>query len=109
MTLKRWHELQCGDGNDYGTSWCLEREEHTEKPFMVTYYRDGRISRRVYPDKEKGALKRIAEVLKAKKGISGFYQQGDPRGCALYILRNGDIPDGESASAYYSRGVAVCY
>jgi hypothetical protein len=26
MTLQRWFELECGDGNDYG-SWAIEREE----------------------------------------------------------------------------------
>ena len=35
------------------------------------------------------------------------YVQGDPRGCALYILRPSDVPDGELAESYYSRGVAV--
>ena len=34
-------------------------------------------------------------------------EQGDPRGCALYILRPGDVPAGEAADAYYSRGLAV--
>ena len=24
MTLHRWHELECGDGNNYG-SWCITR------------------------------------------------------------------------------------
>jgi hypothetical protein len=108
MTLHRWHELECGDGNDYGTSWSIERDETTGKPYMVTHYRDGKTSRRSYPDKEKGALRRISEVLKRKDGLS-FYQQGDPRGCALYILRPGDVPDGEDVNAFYSRGIAVCY
>jgi hypothetical protein len=35
------------------------------------------------------------------------YIQGDPRGAALYILRPGDVPEGESADAYYSRGICV--
>jgi hypothetical protein len=26
MTLQRWFELECGDGNDYG-SWAIERDE----------------------------------------------------------------------------------
>lgn len=37
-----------------------------------------------------------------------FYHQTDPRGCALYIIRPGDVPEGEDVSAYYSRGIAVC-
>jgi len=108
MTLHRWHELECGDGNDYGTSWSIERDEATGKPFMVTHYRDGKVSRVAYPDKEKGALRRIAEVLRGKDGLS-FYQQTDPRGCALYILRRGDVPEGGDVNAFYYRGIAVCY
>jgi hypothetical protein len=59
-------------------------------------------------DTEKAALKRIASVLEGKAGLSA-YIQGDPRGCALYILRSGDVPQGESAESYYSRGIPVCY
>ena len=33
--------------------------------------------------------------------------QTDPRGAALYILRPGDIPAGQSADAYYTRGICV--
>ncbi len=35
------------------------------------------------------------------------YVQTDPRGCALYILRPGDVPDGGDPSSYYSRGISV--
>lgn len=31
MTLHRWHELECGDGNDYA-SWCIVRGYETNKP-----------------------------------------------------------------------------
>jgi hypothetical protein len=109
MTLHRWHELECGNSNDYGTSYCLNRDEETGKVFMEYHYNDGRTSIRSYPDKEKGALRRISEVLQGKENIAGFYQQGDPRGCALYILRKGDIPEGKDIAAYYTRGIAVCY
>ena len=30
MTLQRWGELECGDGNDY-CSWSIERDEGTDK------------------------------------------------------------------------------
>jgi hypothetical protein len=33
--------------------------------------------------------------------------EGDPRGAALFILRPGDVPEGEAAESYYSRGMAV--
>jgi hypothetical protein len=35
------------------------------------------------------------------------YIQPDPRGAALYILRPGDVPVGERADSYYSRGLCV--
>jgi hypothetical protein len=37
-----------------------------------------------------------------------MYHQGDPRGCALYIIRKGDVPKGEDVNAYYTNGLAVC-
>lgn len=115
MTLHRWHELECGDGNDYA-SWTvarghkkngvfehddngasyLERHIHTEK--------EPRYER--IPDRERGAQKRLAKIM-AKYPTLSAYIQGDPRGASLYILRPGDVPKGESADAYYSRGVAV--
>jgi hypothetical protein len=109
MTLHRWHELECGNCNAYGTTYCLTRDEGTGKPFMEYHPQDGKTLRTAYPDKEKGALRRIAAVLAGKENIAGYYQQTDPRGCALYILRKGDVPEGERAESYYSRGIAVCY
>jgi hypothetical protein len=109
LTLHRWHELECGNSNDYGMSWHLERESEGEKPWMVTSWPNGQRSRVPHPDKETGALRRIAEVLKGKENIAGYYQQTDPRGCALYIIRKGDIPEGEHVECYYTRGIAVCY
>jgi len=107
-TLQRWHELECGTGNEHGTSFHVERDPVTDRPFLVTSWRD-RTNRRAYQDREKGALRRLAEVLKGKENIAGFYQQTDPRGCALYILRKGDVPEGENVECYYTRGIAVCY
>lgn len=90
-TLQRWSELECGDGNDYG-SWAIERDENGEgPPYMVHYhYLHGKgkdfVSRTRIPDREAGALRRVAEVCK-RNGLH-FYHQGDPRGCALYISRH---------------------
>ncbi len=115
MTLHRWHELECGDGNDYA-SWSIargrkvnggfeyddngapyeERHVHTESKARYT-----RI-----PDRETGARKRLAKII-AKYPQIKSYVQTDPRGAALYILRQGDVPEGEDVDAYYSRGVAV--
>ena len=106
MTLHRWHELECGDGHGH-----IERDEKTELP---RYYNDNarylgaNDVRRGYiiPDRERGALRRLAAIM-ARYPTLQHYVQGDPRGCALYILRPGDVPEGQNADAYYSRGVAV--
>ena len=106
MTLHRWAELECGDGHG-----CIERDEKTGRP---RYYRanhnyvdphDPRASYAV-PDREAGALKRLAKLM-AKYPALRAYHQTDPRGAALYILRPGDVPDGEHTESWYSRGLAV--
>lgn len=81
-TLHRWHELECGDGNHYA-SWCIQRDETTGKPYMVTYPHKGASYRRAIADREKGAIERL-EKLASIHGFC-FFVQGDPRGCALYI------------------------
>lgn len=123
MTLHRWHELECGDSNEYG-SWSIERDDDGNgKPFMVRHhYRHSNkandTTRTPIADKEKGALKRLQAIMlernkrnlqanvKAGGGLSG-YIQGDPRGAALYIIRPGDVPTGADVSCYYSRGICV--
>jgi hypothetical protein len=106
MTLHRWHERECGDGNG-----CIERDEETGKPYWY-----GSMSGRLYaiPDREKGAHKRLHAILKRRNSENLFagadlsaYIQGDPRGAAIYILRPGDVPEGKSADGYYSRGICV--
>jgi hypothetical protein len=110
MTLRRWFELECGDSSSYG-SWAIERDETTERPYMVHHhYQHGRgkdyTSRTPIPDREKGARKRIASIMARYPGMFA-YVQTDPRGCALYVLRAGDIPEGQDPSCYYSRGLPV--
>lgn len=102
MTLHRWHELECGDAS----GWTIEREGENGdgKPHMV-HHLGGR-HRYAVPDREAGALKRL-KVIMAQYPELSYYVQGDPRGAALYILRPGDVPEGQSADAYYSRGIAV--
>jgi hypothetical protein len=112
MTLHRWHELECGDGNSYG-SWAIERDDNGDgRPFMVHHhYRHGQgkdsVTRTPIADKERGAIRRLEKIMKSYPGF-GFYIQGDPRGAALYIMRPGDIPAGESADSFYTRGIVVC-
>jgi len=107
MTLHRWHELECGTSNG-----AIERDEKTGVPYWYNANsrylaaNDPRAYSRV-ADREAGALKRLAKVMAAHPALQS-YVQGDPRGAALYILRAGDVPEGQSADAYYSRGVVVC-
>ena len=58
------------------------------------------------PDRETGALKRLS-VIMARYPHLTHYIQGDPRGCALYILRMQDIIEELEADSYYNRGIAV--
>jgi len=116
MTLHRWHELECGDGDDY-SSWCVTRGRKNGKefvhdddgaPYLERHYHRGE-AKAVYSrigDRERGARKRIAAILTRYPGYQA-YVQGDPRGCALYILRPGDIREGEDVSSVYTRGIAV--
>ena len=112
-TLGRWAEMECGDGNDYG-SWAIERDEEgpsAGKPFMVHHhYLHGKgkdyVTRTAIPDREAGALRRVAAIC-GRHGVT-FFHQTDPRGCSLYILRPGDVTAGQDVSACYNRGLAIC-
>ena len=101
MTLQRWYELECGDG--YGF---IQRDEETGKPRYINTRYDH--TRRGYfiPDREGGALKRLAVIMARYPGLEA-YIQSDPRGAALYILRPGDVPAGKDADAFYDNGIAV--
>ena len=123
MTLSRWSEAECGDAQGR----CIERDPQTEKPF-VTYERANGERSKPFPiaDREAGALRRLKSILAARNArhpVKGnyvdpqdpragmhleFYHQTDPRGCALYLLRPGDVPPGKDAAAFYSNGLAVC-
>lgn len=106
MTLRRWHELECGSGNDH-YSFAIKRDEATQKPYIVRWRNsDSKAYRVPTPDRERGALKRLAAIMARYPALQS-YVQGDPRGCALYLLRPGDVPAGEDVGSYYSRGVAV--
>ncbi len=108
MTLHRWHELECGDGDNNG-SWCISRGRKDEggafeyddagKPYMEYHSNHTNGARyTLMPDRERGAQKRLAGIM-ARYPQFYAYVQGDPRGAALYI-----VPKGETE---YSRGIAV--
>lgn len=102
LTLRRWHELECGvDGGG------IERDETTGRP----YWRADSGRRWPVADRETGALLRLQAIMYARNARASAmvwsYIQPDPRGAALYILRPGDVPAGERADSYYSRGLCV--
>lgn len=115
-TLQRWAELECGDSNNYA-SWAIERDEGTEKPFMIRHVygqagRNGMIGTKdrtiktPVADREKGALKRLSNIMESHPGLVSYHQT-DPRGCALYVLRKSDL-NGDSIDSVYTRGFGVC-
>lgn len=75
MTLHRWHEFECGDGNDHG-SWTIARGTKTKegfthdddgKPYLEHHhYLHGRgkdyVTYSPMADRERGALERLAAV-----------------------------------------------
>ena len=100
MTLRRWAEQECGDGNGHA-SWAIERDETTNRPYKVVYPHNGKSVRYPIADREAGALRRLKTIVAARNARSGYsdthdnfihaYHQGDPRGCALYLIRHGDL------------------
>lgn len=114
MTLHRWHELECGNGNG-----CIERDEQTSRPMWHNSL-NGRMT--PIADRETGAQKRLKAIMRAHhdrqtpswpegKAVYpnplSYYIQTDPRGAALYIIRPGDVPQGQSVESYYTRGIVV--
>ena len=106
MTLHRWHEMECGV-----VGGCVERDEETGKTFWLNDMTGRRFPT---PDRETGALKRLAAIMEARALRVGgghvtlaTHIQTDPRGAALYILRPGDVPEGKEPECYYSRGLCV--
>ena len=58
------------------------------------------------PDREAGAKRRLVKIMARYPGFQA-YIQGDPRGCSLYILALGDVPEGSTVDSCYNRGIAV--
>jgi hypothetical protein len=89
-TLHRWAEDECNGR--------VQRDDDTGRPY---YHYNIRGTKYPAPDREKGALKRVAAICKTYKLY--YFHQGDPRGCALYISR-----EKLEETGYHSRGVAIC-
>ena len=93
--LSTWGENEC---NGY-----IERDEETGKT-----YRCNGDGKRLYKtaDRKTGALNRAKRITESH-GCQ-VYHQGDPRGCALYLIRSGDVRPEESVDSVYTRGIALC-
>lgn len=94
------------------------------KPFMEYHSHTGKqdVTYRPLADRETGARRRLAGIIiacndrrQARMGAAesgdwlpvSAYVQTDPRGAALYIIRPGDVPEGQDVGGYYTRGVCV--
>lgn len=111
MTLHRWSEHECNGA--------IQRDG--DNGDGVPYWYNTNTGRKIcrVADRERGAMKRLQAIvdtrnarIKPTDGDTridpvGYYVQGDPRGCSLYILRPGDVPEGADAHGYYTRGIAV--
>jgi hypothetical protein len=110
MTLHRWHELECGAGNDRVTH-SIERDETSGVPYRHTrgYLSNGRYheSRVRVPDRERGALKRLHGIMQRYPQLIA-HVQGDPRGCALHLVLRSDVGPSEKIESVYTRGSPVC-
>jgi hypothetical protein len=98
LTLRRWYEHECNGAIQ------RDGERGDGRPFWHSTFDGRKICRS--PDRERGALKRMAALMARYPALTP-YVQGDPRGCAVYVLRPGDVPEGKDADAYYSRGIPV--
>lgn len=108
MTLRNWFELECGTGDRVTKSIERAGDNGDGKPFLRVQYQGptGWVDRKLpVLDREAGARKRLATIMAGHKGWMA-YVQGDPRGCALYILSKADLR-GQNVEQVYNRGVAV--
>ena len=101
MTLSRWGEHEC-NGH-------IQRDDETGKPRR--YYETARgdiIRGDIVADREAGALKRLGRIMQSHPEYVA-YHQGDPRGCALYVVPKSELErTGMPVNAIYSNGIAVC-
>ena len=101
MTLHRWFERECIgeiEEDEDGRAWGLYM--HGERLYM-----HGERRYRI-PNRRAGAERTIKAIM-FRYPTMRAYIQTDPRGCSLYILREGDVPEGGRDREYYSRGIPV--
>lgn len=101
-TLRHWYEQECGDSDDY-KSWCIVRDEETNKPYREVSPHTGKSYRVRINDMETPAIRRIARVCEDNdSNLYYYYIQTDPRGCSVYISKS---PIDQSN---YTQGIACC-
>lgn len=102
-TLHRTSELECGDEHGRG----LERDDDGQC-WETWETLSGPRGRRKVRDPELLPLKRLAAIMNKYPSL-GAYQQGDPRGCALYIYSKVSLRarGGRIDSMYSSIGCPV--
>jgi len=119
MTLQRWFELECGDGNNHG-SWAIVRGhknkdtfDHDDdgKPYLEHHhYLHGKgkdyVTYSPLVDRETGARKRLAKIISQYPELWG-YVQTDPRGASVYVGRYNPATKGSDPHLFYTSGIAV--
>jgi hypothetical protein len=95
--LHKWGERECNGE--------IEQDETTGKWYARTA--SGNTKWRI-PNGEAIAIKRLTAIIKKAKRGTRYYYQSDPRGCAVYIIRRGDIPADANVESCYTRGIAIC-
>lgn len=94
-TLDSWHQKECNGE--------VEIDGETGIAYYINQWDGSRAYRK--PNTYQPAVKRVKALAKSHGLIA--YIQPDPRGCALYIVRPSDVPEGKDVDNYYSRGIAV--
>jgi hypothetical protein len=99
-TMNKWSEQEC---NGF-----IQRDEATGLP--RGWYEDSRgvkYEGGIIPDREAKAQKQLRAIM-AHYPKLWAYEQGDPRGCSLYVGSRDDLPAGAKISTCYSSfGIGV--
>ena len=96
-TLHRWSEHECNGA--------IQRDEETNVPYWYSTMSGKRLYKA--PDRETGALKRLAAIMAGHPDLLA-YNQTDPRGCALYLVPKSELErTGHPVDAIYSNGIVV--
>ena len=96
--LNRWQVSQCnGDVSQDETTgqWYRHYGRGSSGPFQTVKTTDSGAA----------AIRRAQKIAYAH-GLTA-YEQGDCRGCSLYLIRPGDVLSGQAVSSCYNRGLAI--